>query len=230
MTDTPYSLEKSILRQQSYGVLSTHSTEVPGYPFGSVTSYSLDQDGLPILFLSDTALHSQNIKADAKICLTILETDTGNIQTKARLSLPGYAFHIDKHLPAAKRYFRYFPAHKDFINSSFSFYKLKLSAAYLVGGFAKTAWVDPDQLAGPNPFFGEAEIEFSEWAMTDHQETLQKWCRQYKQIEIPDHVLLYVAGLDSSGFDVLVGELKLRFPFLTSAYSLDEAKLAFETL
>ena len=45
-------------------VLSTHSLEHPGYPFGSVVPYVLDQEGLPLLLLSRLPQHTKNPDPD----------------------------------------------------------------------------------------------------------------------------------------------------------------------
>ena len=46
------------------GSLSTLSRKQPGFPFGSVMPYSLDEHGRPIFLISTMAMHTQNLKAD----------------------------------------------------------------------------------------------------------------------------------------------------------------------
>ena len=62
---------RALLRAEKDGILSTHSLDVPGYPFGSVTPYSLDKKGRPVILISDLAQHTKNIEANSKISLTI---------------------------------------------------------------------------------------------------------------------------------------------------------------
>ena len=47
------------LRAHRYGLLSTHSRAVAGYPFGSVVLYVLDHDACPVLLISRLAEHTK---------------------------------------------------------------------------------------------------------------------------------------------------------------------------
>src|SRR5687768_12394106 len=49
---------RHLLRRHNLGVLSTHSVEVPGYPFGSVTPYAVDRAGEPLILISSIAQHT----------------------------------------------------------------------------------------------------------------------------------------------------------------------------
>lgn len=53
------------LRAHRYGLLSTHSRAVEGYPFGSVVPYVLDHEACPVLLVSRLAEHTRNLAADA---------------------------------------------------------------------------------------------------------------------------------------------------------------------
>src|ERR1035438_2814436 len=46
------------------GSLSTLSRKQPGFPFGSVMPYGLDDRGRPIFLISTMAMHTQNLQAD----------------------------------------------------------------------------------------------------------------------------------------------------------------------
>ncbi len=46
--------------------LSTLSRKQPGFPFGSVMPYGLDEQGRPIFLISTMAMHTQNLKADPR--------------------------------------------------------------------------------------------------------------------------------------------------------------------
>ena len=48
------------------GSLSTLSRKQPGFPFGSVMPYGLDDRGRPIFLISTMAMHTQNLQADAR--------------------------------------------------------------------------------------------------------------------------------------------------------------------
>src|SRR5215471_10843787 len=101
-----------LFHQESYGVLSTLSVDVPGYPFGSVTPYCADSNGQPILYISRIAQHTKNIEADRRLSLTIVESasDSKDVQARGRLTLIGDGVPLESNVAEiSERYFRYFP-------------------------------------------------------------------------------------------------------------------------
>src|SRR2546427_11956568 len=59
------------------GSLSTLSRKQPGFPFGSVMPYGLDDHGRPIFLISTMAMHTQNLQADPRASLLVTQDDTG---------------------------------------------------------------------------------------------------------------------------------------------------------
>src|SRR5436853_4560272 len=59
------------------GSLSTLSRKQPGFPFGSVMPYGLDDHGRPIFLISTMAMHTQNLQADPRASLLVTRGDTG---------------------------------------------------------------------------------------------------------------------------------------------------------
>ena len=55
------------------GSLSTLSRKQPGFPFGSVMPYGLDDHGRPILLISTMAMHTQNLQADPRASLLVIQ-------------------------------------------------------------------------------------------------------------------------------------------------------------
>src|SRR5215472_17802349 len=55
------------------GSLSTLSRKQPGFPFGSVMPYGLDDQGRPIFLISTMAMHTQNLQADPRATLFVTE-------------------------------------------------------------------------------------------------------------------------------------------------------------
>ena len=53
---------KELFHEMNSGVLSTISIDELGYPFGSITPFSLSHDGAPIILISDLAQHTKNLK------------------------------------------------------------------------------------------------------------------------------------------------------------------------
>src|SRR6202163_109380 len=59
------------------GSLSTLSRKQPGFPFGSVMPYGLDDHGRPIFLISTMAMHTQNLQADPRASLLVTQVDAG---------------------------------------------------------------------------------------------------------------------------------------------------------
>src|SRR6202158_6097677 len=59
------------------GSLSTVSRKQPGFPFGSVMPYGLDERGRPIFLISTMAMHTQNLLADARASLLVTQSEGG---------------------------------------------------------------------------------------------------------------------------------------------------------
>ena len=57
------------------GSLSTLSRKQPGFPFGSVMPYALDETGCPIFLISTMAMHTQNLLADPRASLLVTQPD-----------------------------------------------------------------------------------------------------------------------------------------------------------
>src|SRR3979490_1228386 len=72
------------------GSLSTLSRKQPGFPFGSVMPFGLDDHGRPILLISTMAMHTQNLQADPRASLLVTQEDTdGEPLGAARITLVG---------------------------------------------------------------------------------------------------------------------------------------------
>src|SRR5215469_15945767 len=106
-------IARRLLLQQNFGVLSTISLEVPGYPFGSVTPYCADPQCRPVIYISTIAQHTRNIMADPRVSLTVFDGNGGSDDVQAR----GRLTYIGNARPAGKEdadvrdlYFRYFPS------------------------------------------------------------------------------------------------------------------------
>ena len=134
------------------GSLSTHSRKFPGFPFGSMMPFAADGLGRPIFFISTMAMHTQNLRQDARSSLLITQPDvSGDPLGAARLTLIGGA----KEAPADEvrelylsRYenARYWQEYTDF-----AFYRLEVEGVYFIGGFGVMGWVAAEDYAAAAP-------------------------------------------------------------------------------
>src|ERR1700674_4607038 len=81
---------RTLLYLGRIGSLSTLSRKQPGFPFGSVMPYGLDDDGHPIFLISTMAMHTQNLQANPHASLLITQPDTsGDPLGASRVTLLG---------------------------------------------------------------------------------------------------------------------------------------------
>src|SRR5205085_6861207 len=145
---------RRLLNHQSMGVLSTHSVDVEGYPFGSIVPYVLDHNALPTLLISDIAQHTRNIKQTHKVSLTVFDQGADDPQASSRLTWIGDAELIDpSDTEIRRRYLRYSPSAESYFEThDFSFYRICLRRARFIGGFGQIYWIAPDAMLVSNPF------------------------------------------------------------------------------
>src|SRR2546428_9810138 len=84
------------------GILSTLSRKQPGFPFGSVMPYGLDDHGRPIFLIRTMAMHTQNLRADARASLLVTQDDSGGHPLgESRITLVGNVRPLPERAPAA---------------------------------------------------------------------------------------------------------------------------------
>src|SRR5438552_12877236 len=127
------------------GSLSTLSRKQPGFPFGSVMPYGLDDHGRPIFLISTMAMHTQNLQADARASLLVTQDDTGSDPLGAsRVTLVGNVLPLPESEVAEARelYVARYASSKYWIGmEGFSFYRMDVVDVYYVGGFGVMGWV-----------------------------------------------------------------------------------------
>src|SRR5437016_12856959 len=83
---------RTLLHLGRIGSLSTLSRKQPGFPFGSVMPYGLDNQGRPIFLISTMAMHTQNLQADPRASLLVTQADTsGDPLGASRVTVVGNA-------------------------------------------------------------------------------------------------------------------------------------------
>ena len=66
---------RELLLKEYRGALATQSKAMPGFPFGSVVPYCLDEQGRPLILISRIAQHTHNLQKDPKCSLLVGERD-----------------------------------------------------------------------------------------------------------------------------------------------------------
>jgi len=221
MTDQGFTA-RQLLNHQSVGVLSTHSIDVEGYPFGSIAPYALNYDGEPAILISEIAQHTRNIKQNHKVSLTVFDPRADDPQSGSRLTWIGDAEPVaSSDTETRDRYLRYFPSAESYFEThDFSFYRIRLRRARFIGGFGRIFWIEPDAMLVKNPF-RETEGGIVEHMNRDHQQALFHYCKVFGR---PETEAVIMTGIDSEGFDLLADKRKLRIDFDSPVHTAEEAR------
>ncbi len=148
---------RTLLSLGSVGTVSTLSRRRAGFPFGSLMPYALDALGRPLFLISSMAMHTQNLRADARASLFVAEAAAAdNLLGSARATLVGLAEPVGASEAAQARE-HYLARHEgsrywvDFVD--FSFFRLEPEDVYYVGGFGTMGWVEAEayRAAAPDP-------------------------------------------------------------------------------
>jgi putative heme iron utilization protein len=146
-----------------FGTLSTQSHKRPGYPFGSLMPYAADDRGRPVFLASSMAVHTQNLAADPRASLFVLQPNIeGELLGASRVTLLGEVAEIPESERSAIREFylsRYENARFWVDYQDFRFYRLEVADIYAVAGFGVMGWIasadyrqaQPDPLADAAP-------------------------------------------------------------------------------
>jgi putative heme iron utilization protein len=213
---------RRLLLEQSFGVLSTISLDVPGYPFGSVAPYSVDQQCRPVIYISTIAQHTRNILADARVSLTVFDSSGGSddVQARSRLTYIADARPVPKEEGDVQdRYFRYFPSSRQYEQThDFAFFRLEPVRLRFIGGFGRIYWLEASQFMAANPFSPSQESRIIQHMNRDHSDAI----KHYTGGDSAEMV-----GIDDQGFDVLKQSgSKVRFFFERPVQNMEEARQA----
>jgi putative heme iron utilization protein len=188
----------------SIGSLSTLSRKQPGFPFGSVMPYGLDERGRPILLVSSMAMHTQNLRADSRASLLVTQPDaSGDPRGASRVTVIGNVLGVPQpEIGEARRlYLERYANSKYWVDfEDFSFYRMDVVDVYYVGGFGVMGWVPASEydLAQPDPL-ADAAGEIVQHMNTDHKDALVLLARVFAGIESQEAVM---TSVDRLGFHV----------------------------
>jgi hypothetical protein len=212
------------------GTLSTHSRKFPGFPFGSMMPYAVDEMGRPVFFISSMAMHTQNLHQDSRASLLITQPDvSGDPLGAARLTLLGSAG-VAPAPEVRDLYLSHYENAKywqDF--SDFAYYRLEISGVYFIGGFGVMGWVSAEdyRTAQADPL-AESAAGIIEHMNTDHADALRLIANHFAG-ESADQAAM--TAVDRLGFQLRLksGERVhgRRVNFLGEVRNGEEARSAF---
>jgi putative heme iron utilization protein len=191
------------------GSLSTLSRKQPGFPFGSVMPYGLDEQGRPIFLISTMAMHTQNLQTDPRASLLVTQEDTdGEPLGASRVTLVGNVLPVRKTELAEVRklYLERHANSKYWVDfEDFSFYRMDVIDVYYVGGFGVMGWVSASDYdrSQPDPL-ADSIAEIIQHMNADHKDALVLLTREFAHVDSTEATMTTV---DRLGFQV-----RLRTP------------------
>lgn len=147
---------RALVEAQRHGVLCTAHTGLGGWPFGSVVPYVLDSHGDPLVFLSDIAEHTRNVRRDGRASLFVADpAAAARPQAGARVTLLVRAAQppTDELAAAEACYFAAFPGAVAMREAhGFHVYRLEVDQVRWIAGFGSMGWIDRAHWSGePDP-------------------------------------------------------------------------------
>lgn len=202
---TPAEEARTLVHGQSRATLSTLALDPAGHPFGSVAPYAVDNDGTPVVFISELAEHTRNLTADPRASLLVAAPPSlGDPMDTGRVTLLGVAARlVDDDVTAARE--QYLDRHPDaaaYVDyGDFAFWALHIYAIRWVGGFGRMAWCDPAdyRAAQPDPLADIAPAALSH-LNTDHPDALLDIARAFTGH--PDATAATAVRVDRHGLDL----------------------------
>jgi heme iron utilization protein len=187
----------------SIATLSTLSRKHPGYPFGSLMPYALDYEGRPIFLISNMAMHTQNLKSNARASLFIGQAADGDPLGASRATLVGDVepVAVDEVSSAREQYLSRHGNSRSWVDfADFSFYRLQPIDIYYVGGFGVMGWVSAEDYhrALPDPL-AEAAAGIIDHMNADHVAAMILLARKHAGLEASEAAM---TSVDRLGFFV----------------------------
>ena len=186
------------------GSLSTLSRKQPGFPFGSVMPYGLDDHGRPTFLISTMAMHTQNLQADPHASLLVTQQVTeGEPLGASRVTMLGNVLPVPRPelAEARKLYLERHANSKYWIDfEDFSFYRMDVVDVYYVGGFGVMGWISASDYdrSHPDPL-ADSMAEIIHHMNADHKDALVMLARQFAHIDSREATM---TSVDRLGFHV----------------------------
>jgi putative heme iron utilization protein len=186
------------------GSLSTLSRKQPGFPFGSVMPYALDDHDRPIFLISTMAMHTQNLQADPHASLLVTQPDTeGEPLGASRVTLLGNVPPVPKPELAEARelYLERHTNSKYWVDfEDFAFYRMDVVDVYYVGGFGVMGWVSAsDYDRSQHDPLADSMSEIIQHMNADHKDALVTLARTFAHVESTEATM---TAVDRLGFHV----------------------------
>ncbi len=223
---------RHLMRSIDRAALATNfAVETGTLPYASLVLVACDLDASPMLFISEIAEHTKNLRRDARASLLFdgtvgcEETLTGSRVTVLGDITPVF----DPDLRA--RYIRRHPSAEIYASfHDFNLYRMCVTRAHLVAGFGQIHWIEADQLlhrGNDTAWLRAAEDDVLRHMNGDHAATLDLYAeRLLGQVGTGWRL----TGVDPEGADLRRGGTVARLDFPAPVGDAETIRQAFIAL
>lgn len=220
---------RTLIALGTIATLSTVSRKRPGYPFGSLMPYAIDERGRPIFLISNMAMHTQNLWADSRASLFVGQVGDGDPLGTARATLVGDVLPVteDENTAARESYLSRHENSRSWVDfKDFGFFRLEPLDIYYVGGFGVMGWVTADdhRTAKVDPL-AEAAPRILSHMNTDHAPAMILLAKVHSSLETSEATM---TAVDRLGFHLRLktadGMKGTRINFPHEVQSADETR------
>jgi putative heme iron utilization protein len=224
---------RTLVYKEANASLSTVSRKQPGFPYGSVMPYAVDECGRPLFLISTMAMHTQNLQSDSRASLLVADTKTDKDPlAAARVTLLGNVLPpaLSDLAAVRKLYLERHPKSNSWVDfDDFSFYRMNVVDVYYVGGFGVMGWLTASEYLGAKPDpLADTAAGIINHLNTDHGEALILLVRAFAGIEAGR---VTMTSIDRLGFHVRLttraGMRAARIGFLREVTTPAEARAVF---
>ncbi|MGD0680267.1 MAG: DUF2470 domain-containing protein [Polyangiaceae bacterium] len=223
---------RTLVSQAMSATLSTIAREPPGFPYGSLVTVAVDDEGRPLLLLSELAEHTGNLQAEPKASVLITEPIGVHDQPLAlgRVTILGKCSKVAPADRAGVReaFLRHQPSASYYVDfDDFAFYRVEPTALRYVGGFGRMSWlsVEAYRAAEPDPL-ARAASELVKHMNDDHAAALLAYARALAGVT--DAASVTMTAVDRYGFEIAVvtssGPRTVRLAFEAAVTTPDEVR------
>ncbi|MEJ8575034.1 HugZ family protein [Microbaculum marinum] len=202
---------RRVLRTASTGGLGTVGED--GHPFTSLVTAATTISGEPVMLLSDLAVHTRNLKRDARASILLVEPggEAGDPLAGARLTVVGRVV-ADADPRLRSRFLARHPEASGYADfKDFSFYRMAVEAAHLVAGFGRIVTIaGTDLLVDAPPSLADGEAGAVAHMNEDHADAVQLYATRL--LGLPDGPWK-LTGLDPHGLDMSCAGRSARLDF-----------------
>jgi putative heme iron utilization protein len=218
---------RQIIRSALKASLATLESDT-GFPYASLVTVGHAADGSSVLLLSDLAVHTRNLKADARASLLFIASDgAGDPLAAGRVTVIGRMVRVagEAAAPLKARFLARQPAAVVYAGfSDFAFWRMEVEHGHYVGGFGRIVDLPAAQLlddvSGASALIA-AEGDIVTHMNDDHADAIGLYATRLGGAPKGDWRM---TGIDPGGIDLVDGSRGVRLTFATRVTNPDVAR------